>query len=149
MKIRYAEEHDIPVLMQLGKDFVVESTPYVRIPLVDADVEAALYGFIKNANTCVLMLENEHREVVGTLIAVLYPQFYNTEKPYVMEVLFYIVPRYRGEGNAENLISTLGAWAQEKGAYGMGFGALPNSGTGKLYKGLGFFQAETHWSKVF
>jgi len=94
------------------------------------------------------ILKNDCNELVGLLGGVISVPPFSTTK-IATEIVWYILPKYRGSIKAIKMIKEFEGWAKERGAKHVAMVAQSNSGSdpSRVYERLGYELAEKTFTK--
>lgn len=148
MKIRYAEMKDADDIVRLGKMFAMEYPKYASHEVVEEDALQTVQTLLNNSMACILVLDHEVDGLIGVMIAVVVPSFYNRSILIANEVLLYVSPEHRNVNNAKALITNMETWAKSVNAYNMDLAYPVEHDLHRFYNRLGYGEHEVHCMKA-
>lgn len=115
MKVRFATLDDLSGMHALGQTMHAESR-FGHYPLEAQRVEATLREMVTHpATACVLLVETQEGELVGTLAAFVTTYFF-ADVRVVQDKWFYVHPQHRGSPAAMKLMLAVRRWAENRRA---------------------------------
>lgn len=149
MRIRAATEADVPRLVEMATNFLVD-TPYGQLfPSNPTQIEQLVrlvlnlgVGLVADANTCDACLP----DLVGMLGVVLLPHPL-TGHTYAEEVVWWVQPERRNGIVGPQLLGAAEEWATRNGANMLKLAAPADSPVGKYLAKLGYIAVETAFIK--
>ena len=143
--IRNATPEDLPRILELGAQSLVDGPYAGRIKNSPEQAARLALETILHANGKVLLLENEAGLIVGILGFFVFPHYF-TGEPTATEIIWYVLPEERKGGGGLQLLWQAEKEAKEIGAIRMGFTA-PNSDVAAIYQRFGYQQVEVSFMK--
>lgn len=144
MKIRFAELHDIPACIELGRQ-LHQLTRFSNYDFQPDRIAIQLQSLIEvgqnqKRSHCLLLAENSGALLTGCLMACIERHFFS-DQPVASIITFGVLPQNRMGGSAIKLLEVFKQWAINRGAFEINAGV--NSGlqinkTDRLMKRLGF-----------
>ena len=106
--IREATERDIPVLVEMGREFF----KLTGLPIeYSGDSVAKMIGNLIDGESAVVFVDEEVKSAIAGLV---YPFYFNTDILSGNEMFWWVSPEKRGTGI--KLMDKLEEWARDKGA---------------------------------
>lgn len=145
--IREATEEDIPRIVALGSQSLIDGPYAGKIKDNPAQTEKLAQRIISDPNGRVLLWEDEDGSgrVSGLLAFIIYAHYF-TGEPTANEIMWYVEPGHRGNGAGFRLLWAAEKLALELGAINMAFSA-PTNQVGEIYKRFGYHQVEVGYQK--
>lgn len=113
MKIRYAQEDDLPALLRLGEAMLQESR-FAHYGLKQQKVLDLCRWMLRETRSAVILVaERSDGEVVGMLAGHL-ETFYFAEASLAQDKAFYVTPAARGSSAAIKLLLAFRRWAESR-----------------------------------
>lgn len=140
MKIRNADEADIPQLLDMAAQFCEASGHADNAAFDPASMERTLRGLIAGDDGILLVAEHGGR-LAGMAGGLVYPLYFAAGRVTGQELFWWVEPVFRGSGAALALLRGLEGAAQEKGAGTFIMGALESlrpGAVGSLYERSGY-----------
>ena len=146
--VRFADESDIPHMVELGRMFF-DSTilPFVT-EYDDESMAATMKTLIDGVTGTILVLEKDG-EIVGGIGGYTTPAYFNKNATFGQQVFWFVHPDYRSRRSLL-LLDTFGAWCKNMGATMIWSGAKQNesySGMKKVLNRKGYQELETVFVK--
>lgn len=141
MRIRQANDADLPALMALGKDMYLESN-YTSVSF--SEDKLALIGVqcLNDPVWIVRVAEHSDGSIIGMFVGYI-SQFIFSFDLIASDFVLYVKPEYRGTSAAIRLIAEYVRWAKEREAKIVNIGTTTGVATAEttaFYKKLGFTQ---------
>lgn len=138
MKIRVATLEDIPMLVELGQQFILEAPNYSG-RTINIDVLTENFKEIINGSGCIFIAELGSFAIGGIVCSSTKDWF--DGQTVAFEQVFYVKPEYRATNAAINLLSVFIEWAELIKADRVQVGTttgIQTKGCLRLYKKFGF-----------
>ncbi|MFW2152815.1 N-acetyltransferase family protein [Acinetobacter gyllenbergii] len=113
MKLRLATKDDVPVLIQIGKDFIKESPNFRERSYVEQSAGEHFSRLI-NGEGVIFVIENDGH-ICGGFVGGIGNDWINNQK-IAFDYVLYVKPDYRSTKAAYMLVKAFIDWAQLKGA---------------------------------
>lgn len=148
MKIRLAEESDIPRIVEMSQKFYAITTypafaPY-DVPTAEQLCRTLIYSGI------LLVADSSVHGVVGMIGMQVQPFLFNTRKTQATEVIWWVEEEYRGSATAAMLMMEMERQANLLGVDYIVMLSLSSSPpqAAAMYERLGYVNTEYAWSKA-
>lgn len=141
MQLKIAEEKDIPILVELLKEFV-ENNINVNQTFDEETVTDLLHDLHENKEALVLTNDS----LSGILLAIIVPCLFNNSKQ-SLELAFYIRPKDRSLTNANGFIKAFEYWSKELMKANTATMSLFDKRVEKLYRKKGYSFVESAYLK--
>lgn len=138
MRVRVATLDDLPSLMNIARQFILEAPNYSTRELNEDALSENLRSVI-NGLGAVFIAEHQH-EIVGGIVCLTTKDWFN-DQIIAFEQVFYICPQYRSTRASFLLIETFVNWAKHMNAGRMQCGTttgINTKGCLRLYERFGF-----------
>jgi GNAT superfamily N-acetyltransferase len=147
-QVRIASPADTDALLAMGARFFAFS-PFARLTTFDPEHARASIEQMREAG--VVLVATVDGEIVGGLLGLLTPLWFNQSAMVASEVAWWVDPQYRGGAAGVRLLYTFEAWAKERGATAVSLSDLVLDGeqpAGSLIDKLGYTLVERSHVKV-
>ena len=138
MQVRPATLKDMPSLLAMARQFILEAPNYSGRELNENALEANLTAVIQGQGA---IFVTEHKDVLtGGIVCLTTKDWFNNQI-IAFEQVFYIVPEYRSTQSALLLIDSFVSWAKHMNAGRVQCGTttgINTDGCVRLYKHFGF-----------
>ena len=138
MQVRPATLKDMPSLLAMARQFILEAPNYSGRELNENALEANLTAVIQGQGA---IFVTEHKDVLtGGIVCLTTKDWFNNQI-IAFEQVFYIVPEYRLTQSALLLIDSFVSWAKHMNAGRVQCGTttgINTDGCVRLYKHFGF-----------
>lgn len=146
--LKLLEEHDIPRVVELGRNFF-DASPYNSLTFSEQATENFLYACLARPenNICILAVEDE--EVVGALVGSI-SNLPFSEDTVAAEIAWWVEPDYRKGTVGRDLKEAYEYWAIKMGAKKISMALLSGDYEKLLdryYRSTGYVKAETAYVK--
>jgi GNAT superfamily N-acetyltransferase len=150
MMIRPAAEHDIPLLLEMGRRFFGEAGWGDVTEYDPASMERTIRHLI-DSEAGILLVAEADGEVAGMAGALLYPHYFNTDSLTGQEIFWWVEPAHRtGFGGA--LLDAMESAAAAAGAVSftmVSVASLRSDALDRVYRRRGYRPAERTYIKRF
>jgi len=138
MQVRPATLKDMPSLLAMARQFILEAPNYSGRELNENALEANLTAVIQGQGA---IFVTEHKDVLtGGIVCLTIKDWFNNQI-IAFEQVFYVVPEYRSTQSALLLIDSFVSWAKHMNAGRVQCGTttgINTDGCVRLYKHFGF-----------
>lgn len=138
MQVRPATLKDMPSLLAMARQFILEAPNYSGRELNENALEANLTAVIQGQGA---IFVTEHKDVLtGGIVCLTTKDWFNNQI-IAFEQVFYVVPEYRSTQSALLLIDSLVSWSKHMNAGRVQCGTttgINTDGCVRLYKHFGF-----------
>ncbi len=138
MQVRPATLKDMPSLLAMARQFILEAPNYSGRELNENALEANLTAVIQGQGA---IFVTEHKDVLtGGIVCLTTKDWFNNQI-IAFEQVFYVVPEYRSTQSALLLIDSFVSWAKHMNAGRVQCGTttgINTDGCVRLYKHFGF-----------
>lgn len=139
MNCRRLNPWEIPDILPLAREFHAEAGVGGEF------CENAFLGTLANNRHAAIGLFNN--ELVGVLLGIISPHWM-TKEVFATELMWYVVPQWRGVFLATEMVTLFVDWAKAEKATCVCVSHLANNPSpSRLYKRLGFAEADTQFLK--
>lgn len=115
MKIRFAQNGDIPAVLEMGKAMIAESR-FSHYQTNDTKTVTAITGMLVHPErACLLLAERSGGEIAGMLAGHVTDYFF-CDAMVAQDRVFYVRPEHRGSSAAVKLLLAFRSWAANHGA---------------------------------
>lgn len=116
MKIRFAQEEDIPTILEMCEAVSAESR-FSRYGLNKEKVNAVIASMMSSqGKVCILLAQRTDGAIAG-LLAGYVTDFFFCDAIVAQDRLFYVRPEYRGSSAAVKLLMAFRRWAENHQAH--------------------------------
>jgi|TARA_R110000824_G_scaffold112149_2_gene261181 GNAT superfamily N-acetyltransferase len=148
--IREATTDDLPVLLEMGHQFVTK-TIYQYVMSENPEMLRALFvGLMESESGLLLVADRGNKvtgpDVIGAMGMSVYEHPVSGDRV-SSESFWWIDPEARGGRDSVRLLRTTEKWVKEQGARWMHMVA-PSRRVGQFYERLGFLPLEMHYTKA-
>ena len=138
MQVRPATLKDMPSLLAMARQFILEAPNYSGRELDENALEANLTAVIQGQGA---IFVTEHKDVLtGGIVCLTTKDWFNNQI-IAFEQVFYIVPEYRSTQSALLLIDSFVSWSKHMNAKRVQCGTttgISTNGCVRLYRHFGF-----------
>ena len=138
MQVRPATLKDMPSLLAMARQFILEAPNYSGRELNENALEANLTAVIQGQGA---IFVTEHKDVLtGGIVCLTTKDWFNNQI-IAFEQVFYVVPEYRSTQSALLLIDSFVSWSKHMNAGRVQCGTttgINTDGCVRLYKHFGF-----------
>ena len=145
--IRIARHEDMSRLVEMGHEFLAETSLAKFTEIDDATATKMLAGMIEMDTAVVFVAEEE--TIVGFIGGLVYPFYFNIAHMTGQELFWWVEPAYR-KGHGGQLFKALEVWAREMGAKTFTMMALDSNRPDTVvavYKRAGYTPSERSFIK--
>ena len=138
MKIRVANKNDVPILVEMGGNFIKESPTYTQRGYIP-EKTAMHFNWLLDGNGVIFVAEI-FGEIVGAFIGGITTDW-QSEHKLAFDYVMYVKPEHRTNSVAKELVNAFVLWAKEMGADRINCGTATMVNTEQcvaLYKSFGF-----------
>lgn len=115
MKIRFAQQEDIPTVLAMGKRMLAESR-FSHYGVNEEKLLSVITAMVSPTDkACIFLAERATGEIVGMLAGYVTDYFF-CDAIVAQDRWFYVRPEYRGSSAAVKLLLTFRQWAQNRKA---------------------------------
>ena len=147
MTVRLAKPEDLPALVELGREFHVESR-LAGFAYAPERIWKRLEKMLANRDRCCLVAADRDGELVGFLLGAL--EEYWVVKASVARLQFwYLKPRFRGTLRAMQLFHGFRRWATRREAMEIAVGlsaGIESEKLGRIFERMGFHRSGGNYS---
>ena len=138
MQVRPATLKDMPSLLAMARQFILEAPNYSSRELNENALEANLTAVIQGQGA---IFVTEHKDVLtGGIVCLTTKDWFNNQI-IAFEQVFYVVPEYRSTQSALLLIDSFVSWSKHMNAKRVQCGTttgISTNGCVRLYRHFGF-----------
>lgn len=138
MQVRPATLKDMPSLLAMARQFILEAPNYSGRELNENALEASLTAVIQGQGA---IFVTEHKDALTGAIVCLTTKDWFNNQIIAFEQVFYVVPKYRSTQSALLLIDSFVSWSKHMNAKRVQCGTttgINTDGCVRLYKHFGF-----------
>lgn len=138
MQVRPATLKDMPSLLAMARQFILEAPNYSGRELNENALEASLTAVIQGQGA---IFVTEHKDALTGVIVCLTTKDWFNNQIIAFEQVFYVVPKYRSTQSALLLIDSFVSWSKHMNAKRVQCGTttgISTDGCVRLYRHFGF-----------
>ena len=142
MTARLATEHDLLECLRMGRDFAKAA----KFEADDVSMVETLKDLIKGQS--LFVVGHPSHGMAGVIV---YPNYFNRSRLVAQEMFWWVDPEARGLGAGRELLTTIEAWAKDRGADALTMIALDDvdgERVAQMYKAAGYKPLERNFLKV-